>query len=169
MSIETAVNQISDKKPDYVGISCHAVEYSKHAHALAEGIKAALPATPVILGGVYCTLLPEHAMQNDSIDFCVIGEGEVALKQLLDCLEHNLLPKHMDGVAYRKDSQLIIKPQREFIQDLDALPLPAFDLVDFNKYCWVEEKFSFTDTRYALPVAKMYTSRGARSVAISAL
>ena len=162
LSLEAAIKQISHDKPDYVGISCLAVEYSRHAHALADGIKTVLPVTPVILGGVYCTLLPEHAMEDSSIDYCVLGEGELVLGQLLDCLERNLLPDHLDGVAYRKNGRVIIRPQREFIQDLDldALPLPAFDLVDFNKYCWVEEKFSFTDTRDALPVAKIYTSRG---------
>jgi len=160
LSLEAVIKQFSHNKPDYIGISCHAVEYSRQARALADGIKAILPATPVILGGVYCTLLPEHAMQNSSIDYCVLGEGEIVLRQLLDCIEHDLLPDHLDGVAYRKDGQLMIKPQREFIQDLDILPLPAYDLVDFNKYCWAEEKFSFTDTRDALPVAKIYTSRG---------
>lgn len=160
LSIDEALNKISEYHPDYIGISCLAVEYSRHAHALADGIKKVLPKTPVILGGVYCTLLPEQAMQNRSIDFCVLGEGEVVLHQLLECIEHDLIPEQLDGVAFRKDGQLYIKPQLQFIMDLDALPFPAFDKVNFNKYAWVNEKFSLTDSRDSAPVAKIYTSRG---------
>lgn len=158
--MDEALEKIVRCKPDYVGISCLAVEYSTHAHALAEGIKKLLHDTPVILGGVYCTLMPEHAMQNLSIDYCVLGEGEPVLGKLLHCLDNSLPPDCLDGLAYWNKDQLVIKPQREFIKDLDALPLPALDKVDFNKYCYASEKFSITDTRDAVPVVKMYTSRG---------
>lgn len=158
--LDQALARIALQRPDYAGISCLAVEYSRHAHALAEGIKTMLPDTPVILGGVYCSLMPEHAMANPAIDYCILGEGEVALGKLLRYLDRNAVPDGLEGLAYRDGGQLVIKPQREFIKDLDALPLPAFDKVDFRKYCFAEEKFSFSDTRDASPVAKIYTSRG---------
>ena len=160
LSLDETLRQITEYDPEYVGITCMAVEYSRHAHLIADGIKKVLPEIKVILGGVYCTLMPDVAMQDLSIDYCVLGEGEVVLKKLLDCLEHKLPPKDLDGVAYRKDNSLIIKPQKEFIEDLDALPLPAFDQVDFSNYGYVNQKFSFTDTRDAVPVAKIYASRG---------
>ncbi|MCE1225277.1 MAG: B12-binding domain-containing radical SAM protein [Geobacteraceae bacterium] len=160
LQMEKALVKIADLNPDFIGISCLAVEYSIHAHALAKGIKKCLPCTPIILGGVYCTLMPEHAMKNPDIDYCVLGEGEQVLGELLKCLGDAVLPDSMDGVAYRINGELIIKPQRSFIQDLDALPFPALDLIDFKKYCYSDEKFSFTDTRDATPVAKIYTSRG---------
>jgi anaerobic magnesium-protoporphyrin IX monomethyl ester cyclase len=160
LSLDQSVDRIVDYKSDYIGITCLSVEYSRHAHALARAIKTALPVIPVIVGGVYCTLMPEHAMDNPSIDYCVLGEGEIVLKQLLQCIDQNRLPKTLDGIAYRQEEKLIIKLQKEFIQDLDALPLPALDKIDFNKYCFTNEKFSVTDTRDATPVAKMYTSRG---------
>ncbi len=160
LSLEETLRQIAAYDPEYGGITCMAVEYSRHAHLIADGIKKVLPEITVILGGVYCTLMPDVVMQHLSIDYCVLGEGEVVLKKLLDCLEHRLLPKYLDGVAYRENGSLIIKPQKEFIEDLDALPLPAFDKVDFSNYGYVNQKFSFTDTRDAVPVAKIYASRG---------
>ncbi len=161
LSLDEALNRVLDYQPDYVGISCLAVEYSKHAHTFADRIKSVLPEIPVILGGVYCTLMPEEAMANSSFDYCVLGEGEIVLPELLACINNNILPEHLDGVAYRgKDGRQIIKPQKEFIRDLDDIPMPAFDKVDFKKYGYVNEKFSFVDTRDAVPVAKIYASRG---------
>ena len=160
LSLDSAVARLRDATPDCIGISCLAVEYAKHAHALAAGVKAAMPDVPVVLGGVYCTLLPEHAMANPAIDCCVLGEGEIVFKSLLRCLEQGRLPDTLDGVAYRNNGSLVIKPQRDFIENLDDLPLPAFEKVDFDKYSHASERFSFTDTRDAVPAAKIYTSRG---------
>lgn len=155
-----ALERVARYRPDYIGISCLAVEYSSHAHIFAEEIKKQLPHAPVILGGVYCTLMPDHAMKNPAIDYCVLGEGELTLGKLLSCLDNQLVPEGMEGLAYRRDGRIIIRPQREYITDLDALPLPALNKVDFKKYGYVNEKFSFADTRDASPVAKIYTSRG---------
>ncbi len=160
LSLEETLGRIASYKPEYMGITCLAVEYSRHAHLIADGIKKRLPEVTIILGGVYCTLMPDVAMRHSSIDYCVLGEGEVVLKKLLDCLEHGLLPKYLDGVAYRENGRLIITPQKEFIEDLDALPLPDFEKVDFSDYGYVNQKFSVTDTRDAIPAAKMYSSRG---------
>lgn len=160
LSLADAVSRIVNERPDFVGISCLAVDYSKGAHAIAGGIKKVSSEIITILGGVYCTLMPEIAMEDESIDYCVLGEGELVLKPLLECIEHGELPEQLDGVAYRNGDNVVIKPQRDFITNLDTLPLPAYDKVDFKKYCYTEVKFSFTDSRDAVPAAKIYTSRG---------
>lgn len=160
LTLDEAVESIEKEAADYIGISCLAVEYSKHAHALANEIKKIMPEVPVILGGVYCTLMPEHAMENRSFDYCVLGEGEFVLKKLLNGINRNQLPESLDGIAFRIKNQIVIKPQVEFINDLDSLPLPALHKIDFKKYGYVNEKFSISNTRDALPVCKIYTSRG---------
>ena len=160
VSLDNALERIVSGDPDFIGISCLAVDYAKGAHALACGVKERLPETVTILGGVYCTLMPEIAMEDRHIDYCVLGEGELVLKPLLECVEKMKLPEQLDGVAYRDQDEVVIKPQREFITDLDVLPLPAYDKVDFRKYSHANVKFSFADSRDAVPVAKMYTSRG---------
>ncbi len=160
LSFEEAIEQIKSRTPDYIGISCLAVDYAKGAHAIAADVKKRLPKTVTILGGVYCTLMPEIAMEDNNIDYSVLGEGEFILKPLLDCIEKGKLPKQLDGIAYRNGNEIVIKPQKEFIADLDALPFPAYDKVDFMKYCYTEVKFSFADSRDAVPAAKMFTSRG---------
>ncbi len=160
LSLEEAVEQIKSRTPDYIGISCLAVDYAKGAHAIAGAVKKCLPETVTILGGVYGTLMPEIAMEDKYIDYSVLGEGELVLKPLLECIEKKKLPDQMDGVAYRNGDEVVIKPQIDFITDLDSLPLPAYDKVDFRKYCYTEVKFSFADSRDAVPAAKMYTSRG---------
>jgi radical SAM superfamily enzyme YgiQ (UPF0313 family) len=72
-------------------------------------LKAEFPETPIILGGNYVTLCPEHA-QKSGADALVVGEGEpqlpAILKQFLG-----------DAVSFEIDPA-----------DLDSYPYPAYDL-----------------------------------------
>lgn len=160
LDLNDALKRITSEQPDFVGISCLAVDYARGAHAIASGVKKCLPEAVTILGGVYCTLMPEIAMDDKYIDYGVLGEGELILKPLLKFIEKSKLPEQLDGVAYRNGDEIVIKPQKDFITDLDALPLPAYEKVDFRKYCYTEVKFSVVDSPDAVPVAKMHTSRG---------
>jgi len=57
-----------------------------------EAIKRAkrrFPRAPVILGGVYATLCPEHAREGSGADHVVTGEGELKALRLVDELTGN--------------------------------------------------------------------------------
>jgi len=46
-------------------------------------LRECFPEVPVLLGGVYATLLPEHAREHSNADYVVAGPGEVALPGIL--------------------------------------------------------------------------------------
>jgi radical SAM superfamily enzyme YgiQ (UPF0313 family)/glycosyltransferase involved in cell wall biosynthesis len=76
----------------------------------------------------------------------VAGEGEVTLVELLDTLSRSGLPappippilpdlKAIDGLCLRDpDGRVIRTRARTTIRQLDALPFPAWDLVDVERY-----------------------------------
>jgi len=72
----------------------------------------------------------------------LIGEGEETLGELVDHLHGRPGPAldQILGLAYAADGQLRINPRRPDIKDLDALPFPAWDLVDIPRYraIWLE-------------------------------
>jgi anaerobic magnesium-protoporphyrin IX monomethyl ester cyclase len=70
-------------------------------------------------------------------DAVVRGEGEVTLVQALDALtgrgDGGLAA--VAGLALlRGDGTVLRTPPRPFVKDLDALPFPAWDLVDWDRY-----------------------------------
>jgi anaerobic magnesium-protoporphyrin IX monomethyl ester cyclase len=88
-------------------------------------------------------------------DFVLLGEGEESLGELVDYLERmqkqtrtqeraqHAAPLHdsyedelyrIRGIAYRHDGRVVKTPARAVIRDLDALPFPAWDLVEREKY-----------------------------------
>jgi anaerobic magnesium-protoporphyrin IX monomethyl ester cyclase len=64
------------------------------------------------------------------------GEGERTLCEAVSALEGGGVDA-LDGVpglALRRDGAVVRTPPRPFVKDLDALPLPAWDLVDWDRY-----------------------------------
>ncbi len=77
------------------------------------------------------------AYMQHGADFILIGEGEETLGELMDMLAaRSSRPlSSMLGLAFKDSTgQPVINPRRPDIKDLDALPFPAWDLVDVPRY-----------------------------------
>jgi radical SAM superfamily enzyme YgiQ (UPF0313 family) len=74
-------------------------------------IREYFPGVPVILGGIYATLLPEHARRHSGADIVLTGSGEAAVLALLT---------EITGFAGRP---------LKVNGNLDSLPYPAWDLL----------------------------------------
>jgi len=68
--------------------------------------------------------------------YVLLGEGEETLAQLLDRLTGRTATPLGDilGLAWLEGDRLHENPRRAPIADLDALPFPAWDLVDVERY-----------------------------------
>lgn len=75
-------------------------------------VKEALPGTPVVLGGKYASLCYEHAQAHSGADWVVNGRGEMQILEILKTI-------FGEPIRFLPDDD-----------DLDALPYPAFDLLD---------------------------------------
>lgn len=107
-----------------------------YVYYTAKICKEALPKTKIILGGVHVTVMPEKTLAEcQDIDYLILGEGEYRIENLLKYLGgqiENL--KEIDGLAYRKNNGILIQEPTSLIEDLDKLPLPAYDLIEMPKY-----------------------------------
>lgn len=74
-------------------------------------IRELLPHVPIVLGGKYATLCYEHAVKFSGADYVIYGAGEKQIFRMLDELF---------------DEKQSFEPDMD---DLDALPYPALDLV----------------------------------------
>jgi len=84
---------------------------------------------PVIMGGAHPTFLPDEVL--DYADFVIRGEGENTLVELLEHMEKGA-PKLTDikGLSYMdREGKNVHNPSRDFLEDLDSLPIPDFSLV----------------------------------------
>ena len=74
-------------------------------------------------------------MAFDDFDFEIIGEGGITMYELLESLESDGQIEKVHGLAYRDNGSLKYTPVREYIEDLDILPFPAYHLIkDISLY-----------------------------------
>ncbi|MGD0900265.1 MAG: radical SAM protein [Thermoguttaceae bacterium] len=127
---DALAERILAESPDAVGITCLTAFYEQ-AIGLCRELKAS--GVKVILGGVHPTFLTYDTLRDSGADFVVRGEGEIALRKLL---ENGLVHRGIPGVYSIEDEYLGRTPDEkgETCDDLDALPFPDWEQIDPNGY-----------------------------------
>ena len=118
VEVESVIKQFS---PDIVGISSMTASYCS-ALMVAKITKNLSKNITVIMGGKHPSALPEYVLKNDEIDYVIVGEGEIPLKQLL---LNNIKHSEIRGLVYRKNGS-IHKNEPIYLDNLDLLPIPYF-------------------------------------------
>ena len=119
--------------PDIVGISALTFE-SDAIPWIAESVKRVNANTPVLLGGPHATAYPDKAVLIPGIDYVVLGEGEVIAGQLIERLLGLRDVSDIKGIVYQRDHRTVATGRGDFIQDLNQLPMPAYDLIPIEPY-----------------------------------
>ncbi len=83
---------------------------------------------------------------NIGADFIIQGEGEVTLKALVDEFENGGNTFNIKGVIFKNKTGIVKHPKQAVLQNLDTLPLPAWDLVNMDAYkaVWASGNNEFT-------------------------
>ena len=92
----------------------------------------------IIVAGADMTDHAEKYLER-GVDYVLLGEGEETLAELLAYLDSVTSVEEsalyaIQSLAYLHDNKVVKTPPRQVIRDLDALPFPAWDLVDRDKY-----------------------------------
>lgn len=132
-SFEKAIKLAREFKPDIVGLTAMTVNIN-NAFLMAEKIKRVSEKIKIVVGGVHATVVPMDVLENKNIDFVVIGEGEVSFNNLLKTLGSNGNVSKAKGIGYKSGRRKIVNEKQPLIEDVSSLPIPAYDLLDFDKY-----------------------------------
>jgi len=85
--------------------------------------------------GIHVTALPEDSFQEDSnVELIVSGEPEYTLRDLAITLREGKTLEKVKGLIRRSDGKIIHNEKRPFIENLDDLPFPAWDLINVKSY-----------------------------------
>ena len=73
-------------------------------------------------------------------DVVVLGEGEVALLEVVNGWSDNDAVRAIAGISVLESNVVVTTPKRPVLRDLDQLPLPAWDLIDISAYKAIWER-----------------------------
>jgi radical SAM superfamily enzyme YgiQ (UPF0313 family) len=128
--------RIRQAHADVIGIAALFTPFYREALHVAALAKAVDPTRPVIMGGAHVNACPAQVLADPHVDFVVLGEGERTLPELVCALGDNRSAaiSSICGVGYKTRGTLVVPEHGDLIEDIDALPLPARDLIDPTRY-----------------------------------
>ena len=133
MDGEALANRLVELKPDLVGITAMTPTIPV-ALRVADIVRRVIPDARIVLGGVHPTLDPASVLKHPSVDFAIRGEGERTLAGLAAALDGAGDLDSVEGLSYRRNGELVIKPKAPAILDLDHLPMADYDAFPVERY-----------------------------------
>lgn len=129
--IDNIINDILDYNPGLVAISTgenhfqDMIELSNHFRNVSN--------IPIAFGGIHVTLNAEKIMsQYKVIDYCMLGEGEDSIIELVDALENNTDATNIKNIWVNNGSN-IIKNKMRPLKDITNLPNMDLEGWEFEK------------------------------------
>jgi len=141
--------------PEIVGLS----SLTQEANSIAE-IAAVAKKTPgvkfIIAGGAHPSAHARQILKDPNIDVVVLGEGEVTVPELIECLEAGKSIQEIAGIAGKTAGEYFENEPGPFVENLDRLSFPAWDLLDLESYS-SRRRFGYLPRRKYMSIM---TSRG---------
>lgn len=127
--------EVAACRPDLIGTSTVTQDRLACLRTI-RAMRQACPSAFLVVGGSHFTNSAVDALQHvPQIDAVVLGEGEQTFLELLEHLGDRGGLDGISGLAWRKgDGQVVVNDPRPLIQDLDSLPMPAWDLFGPQNY-----------------------------------
>lgn len=107
----------------------------KYLTWLIPEIRKRNPRSTIVLGGGVVTSSPRMLLGRTPADIAVVREGEETIVELLAALRDNKPLKEIRGIAFKnQDGTIEVTQPRPLVEDLDALPFPAYELFPMKTY-----------------------------------
>ncbi len=132
-SLDEFISRLAADRPDLYGMS-FATPVASHAIEGARELKKKLPDCILVGGGAHPTISGDEVMKEAPFDYLVRGEGEITFLELVKALLKGRDPKDIPGLWIRTPDGVISTPPRPVLPDFNDLPMPAWDLIDFDEY-----------------------------------
>jgi len=140
-SLQQIKTFITDWKPELVGITLPFATQISSVYSIINLVKEIDKDIITVIGGCTASSYPQQILkQNQNIDIVVVGEGELTFQELLEGKKMN----EIDGIVYRDENKVVSNSPRHLIENLDEIPFPRRDLVQFENY----SKYRFGKGRF---------------------
>lgn len=150
------VRHIVALEPEVFGLYVTSDTYFTAAKIM-KAVKRRLPGVVIMAGGPHPTLLAGKMFESlPELDVLVRGEGEFALPAILDRLERGESLEGIPNTSFRSGGEVVHCAEQELITDLDAIPFPAYHLLDFASYGYTQPVKGVGE----VPAINIITSRG---------
>ena len=156
LSEEDTLVEMKTSQAELVLITALSVEWHNCYHKVAQLTKEVL-GCQTIMGGVYPTVSGDYVLEDDNIDWIMLGYAEGRINNICQMiLDNDIRLEQEPGIGYKKDGKISINPINTYIGDVQEMVKPDYSLIDLNLYI-SEEK---SDNALVKREASIITSYG---------
>jgi len=135
LSDDDVIKRIQEENPDIICVGVSFSDQEKIIVDTCKVLKKSKPGALIVLGGIHPTFFPKRMLEKiPEADFVIMGEGEYRTRDLLNAINNGRDYGEHDGLAFRKNGEIVVNPAKKNIENLDDIPFPARHLVDMEKY-----------------------------------
>lgn len=124
------IKDLKNFAPDYLVANIATPTFKSDMEAMAKAKQLFPNIKTIIKGAPFLTYNTNVVYENPFIDYVIIGEPELTLKEILEGIPN----ENIKGICYLENMQGVKNEPRPFNENLDDLPFPARHLVDNTIY-----------------------------------
>lgn len=131
--VKNIIEFVKKYHPDIVGISC-LTPSCNITYGIAREIKNYNRNIFIVLGNIHASFFAEKILEKQAVDAVVHNEGEYPMLKIAQCIRDRKDLSGVKGITFRKNGEIIHTEKTEILENLDALPYPAWHLLPVYKY-----------------------------------
>ncbi len=140
LEVEAICEDIREQSPSVVVSRICLPSYYNDLEIMGK-IKEKFPGIPLVGWGGICKVFPEQVLKDSQLDFVFrVVELEEILPEFLRAYEEGKT-EGVAGVSLKKNGKIVHADNRSFNKNLDAIPIPAYHLLDMKKYVAQEARY----------------------------
>lgn len=133
-SREKLALQLAEFQPDAVGAGSVTMNFYD-AQRILRDVKSINPDILTMMGGPHVSFTVDETLRTyPEIDVIFIGEADETIVEFVPLLNQKKQWRSIQGIAFRDADEIVNNGRREFIMDVDRIPLPARHLLSISRY-----------------------------------
>lgn len=157
LDVDSAVAKINEFNPDFLILTSSPIDRWECPNSFIDSVFKVInniKGPKIILTGSHGSTMPDWIFEKCNVDFVVRGEPELVTVELVNALAQDKDFSQIEGLAYKdKDGSVKLVGDLARIDDLDLLPMPAYEMMPMAEY-----QYTFSDL--GKPFSIVMTSRG---------
>ncbi len=133
-SKEKLASQLAEFQADAVGVGCVTMNFYD-AQRILHDVKNCNPEILTMIGGPHVSYTVEETLGGyPEIDLIFIGEADDTITEFVPLMKQKDKWPGIRGIAFRRDGEIVNNGKRDFIMDVDRIPMPARHLLPISRY-----------------------------------
>ncbi|MEN6509759.1 MAG: radical SAM protein [Smithella sp.] len=133
-SKEKLALQLADFQPDAVGAGSVTMNFYD-AQRILRDVKSINPDILTMMGGPHVSFTVEETLRTyPEIDLIFIGEADDTIVEFAPLIRQKNQWRSVQGIAFREADEIINNGRRDFIMEVDRIPMPARHLLPISRY-----------------------------------